>query len=182
MKLYMYALSLSMFMSSSLFAGGDGQPTVTPTPSVKDECPPPAKKKKPDPCPKKPKPKPAPAKPKECPKCPTQKPCPEQKPCPTCEPRVVEKETVKYIDRTVTIDKAPKSTFNVFLGVGPHGIVTDSFATEDRKDEYAFRKEKDKSIGGVIGAQYQYRFSESWNANGLVLSNQTGLLGLGYSW
>jgi hypothetical protein len=207
MKSYLVIL-MGLAVSGLSFAGGDAQPSSSPvpyTPAVKktettktvtvteekDECPP-LNPKKPKPCPQKPKPKVVPKKPtpKPCPAvvkckdCPEPKHCPEAKPCPEVEPKIIERtvEKTKYVDRTVTIDQAPKNTFNIFVGVGPHGIVTDSFATEERKDEYAFRKEKDKSVGGLIGIQYQYRFSPSFNANGLIISNQTGMLGGGFSW
>ena len=160
-------------------------PVVVKAPVVKagDECPPPPpSKKKPD-CKPKPKPKPKPT-PKPCPTakpCPAAKSCPD---CPPCEPKVIEKtiEKTKYVDRTVTIDQAPKNTLNLMIGVGPHGIVTDSYQTGDRQDEYAFRKERDKSVGGLIGLQYQYRFTPTFNANGLILSNQTVMAGGGVSW
>jgi hypothetical protein len=204
MKSYLVIL-IGLVVSSLGFAGSQLGPvpvtsetkkTETKTVTVteeKDDCPP-LNPKKPKPCPEKPKPKPkvVPKKPapKPCPAvvkckdCPAPKHCPEATPCPEVEPKIIEKtvEKTKYVDRTVTIDQAPKSTFNIFVGVGPHGIVTDSFATEERKDEYAFRKEKDKSVGGLIGVQYQYRFSPSFNANGLIISNQTGMIGGGFSW
>ena len=153
-----------------------------------DECPPANPKSKPD-CKPKPKPKPKPAKPKPTPKpVPEAKKCPEQKSCPKCEPevrtevRTVEKEKLVYRDRTVTIDSAPKNTLNILVGVGPHGIVTDYYETADRKDEYAVRKEKDKSKGGLIGIQYGYRLSPSFSVTGLGLSNETFMVGGGFHW
>jgi hypothetical protein len=157
--------------------------TTTTTTTTQADCPP-VNPKKPEPCPPKPKPKPKKPTPKPCPAVVKCKDCPAPKSCPECEPKIIERtaEKIKYVDRTVTVDQAPKNTFNILVGVGPHGIVTDSFATEERKDEYAFRKEKDKSVGGLLGIQYQYRFSQSLNANGLILSNQTGMIGGGFSW
>ena len=200
MKSYLVIL-IGLVVSSLGFAGNQLGPvpftpakkvttTTTKTVADQDDCPP-VNPKKEEPCPPKAKPKKPTPKPthttKPCPavvKCKDCKPCPTSKPCPEVEPKIIEKtvEKIKYVDRTVTVDQAPNSTLNIFVGVGPHGIVTDSFATEERKDEYAFRKEKDKSIGGLIGAQYQYRFSTSFNANGLILSNQTMMVGGGFSW
>jgi hypothetical protein len=195
MRILITVLGLSF--GSLAFGGGDVIP-LAPKQSKVDECPPlpatttptPAPKPKEDEC----KPKPKPNKPKPTPK---PKPCPEVK-CKTCEPKVVVRdrvvevvkekvveipvEKIKYIDRTVTVDTADKHTLNAFVGLGPHGIVTDSYQTEERRDEYAVRKEKDRAIGGVIGAQYQYRFSRSWNASGIVISNETVMLGGGFSW
>jgi outer membrane biosynthesis protein TonB len=160
--------------------------STTTTTTTASECPPPvtpAKKKKPD-CTPKPKPKPTP---KPAPK-PEAKKCPEQKPCPKCEPEVkiktvtVEKEKVVYRDRTVTIDNAPKNTLNLLVGIGPHGLVTDYYETKDRQDEYAVRKEKDKSKGGLIGLEYQYRVSPSYSVGGLILSNETVMASGGIHW
>lgn len=150
------------------------------------DCPPPAtpkKKEKPD-CPK-PKPKPVKPKPKPVKPKPAPKPAPVPPPAKECpEPKVIEKtiEKTKYIDRTVTVDTAPKNTLSVLAGVGPHGLVFDSFATKERKDEYALRKEQDKADGAVIGLQYQYRFTPSFSATGLILSNPSYLGGVGFSW
>ena len=144
-----------------------------------DDCPPTN-------CPKpKPKPKPKPVKPNPVKPKPTPAPakkCPEQKPCPKCEPEVRTVEKTVYRDRTVTVDTAPKNTLNILVGVGPHGIVTDYYETEDRKDEYAVRKEKDKSKGGLIGLQYQYRLSPSYSIGALGLSNETFMVSGGIHW
>ena len=166
----------------------DKAPTATTI--LNDNCPPPATpavpKEKPD-CKPKPKPvKPKPVKPKPKPKPkPAPKPAPVPPPAKDCpEPKVIEKtvEKTKYVDRTVTIDTAPKNTLSVLAGVGPHGLVFDSFATKERKDEYALRKEQDKADGAVVGLQYQYRFTPSFSATGLVLSNPSYLGGVGFSW
>ena len=122
-----------------------------------DDCPPVDTKTEPD-CPK-PKPKP--------------KPCPEVTPCPTCETKVIEKTETKYIDRTVTIDNASKNSLSVLAGIGPHGIVTDYYETVDRKDEYSFRLEKEKPDGLVVGLFYQYRFTPTFGAGLMGLSNRT---------
>lgn len=158
-----------------------------PAVSAPDNCPPASPKKKPDcPTPKKkvkPKVKPVPKPtPKPCPEAKTKiekvyikTPCEEKKCEPKVEERVVEREKKVYLDRTVTIDNAPKNTANlvvltnqtillqyqyrfttsfnagILAGIGPHGLVTDSYNTKDRKDEYAFRKEQDEAKGALIG-------------------------------
>jgi hypothetical protein len=159
--------------------------TTAPTPTKvasddkeNNDCPPPSPKKKPV-CPKpKPKPRPRPA------PVPTTVKCPEVKPCKACEPKIVEKtvEKVKYVDRTVTVDNTNKHTINALAGVGPEGIVVDSYQTEDRKDEYGVRKERDKPKGAVVGLQYQYHFTPAWNVGVMGLSNQTYLGNIGFSW
>lgn len=148
-------------------------PTPTKTVASDDDCPPPTPKKKVCPKPKpKPRPKPAPVPVK----------CPEAKPCKPCEPKIVEKTITNTVTKTVTIDNTPKNTLNFLAGVGPEGIVIDSYQTEDRKDEYGVRKERDKPKGAVVGLQYQYHFTPSWNAGVTVLSNQTYLGSAGFSW
>jgi len=165
-----------------------GDKDVTTTTTTKkttlkgDDCPPVDTKTKPD-CPKpKPKPKPKPT-PKPVP-TPKAKPCPEQKPCPTCEPKVIErtKTETKYLDRTVTIDNAPKNTFSVLAGIGPHGIVTDYYETKDRQDEYTFRKEKEKPDGALIGIQYQYRLTPTFGIGAMGLTNKTFMASGSVSW
>lgn len=193
----------SVIVILGMFIGSVGLAQVAATPMTKpdvakkdefkkDECPPIPKAD----CPPKPKKKP---KPKPVPKCPEAKtkvekvfiPCKEK----PCEPKIVEKivekepkviekvvEKTKFLDRTITIDNAPKNTLNLLAGVGPHGIVTDSYKTEARKDEYAFRKEQDEPKGALLGLQYQYRFTPTFNAGGLIISNQTYMINGGISW
>ena len=149
-----------------------------------DDCPPPVPNKKPV-CPK-PKPKPKPKPPKPVPPCPAPcpvMPCPTPPapaPCPSCKPTVI-KQT-EYVDRTVTIDTAPKNTLSFMVGVGPFGLVTDYYETADRKDEYSLRKEKEKANGLVLGVFYQYRLTPSWGIGAVGVSNRTFMAGPTFQW
>jgi len=191
---------LSVVVSTLSFAGGEGSPLL-PKEDQKDktvmlnsgcykitkanegDCPqlaPPATQEKKEECePKKEKPKPKPKKKtpkkkevvKKCPKCPK---------CKTCKPKV---KVVKYTQRQyIEKEVYNKHSLDLFVGLGPYGFVTDYYETEDRKNEYALRKEKDKSVGGVIGGAYRYKFSPSYNGSVLILSNETFLIGGGLSW
>jgi len=136
-----------------------------------------------------------PAKP-TCP--PKPKPKPKPKP-PACEPKIitktvtktitktVEKPVEKIVEKKVEVEKkvyveSPKNTISVLAGMGPSGIVVDSYETEQRDGEYAVRKEKSKPSGAIFGLQYQYHFTPSWNVGATVLSNQSYLGSAGYSW
>jgi len=139
-------------------------PATASAPKVTVECPPPAEETKKKPVPKKV----------------TPKKCPAQKSCPTCETKVETKVEYKYRDRVV--NNTPKNDFNILVGIGPHGIVTDYYETKERRDEYAVRKEKDTAKGLVAGVQYLYRISPSVKVGILGLTNETVLFSGGFSW
>ena len=86
----------------------------------------------------------------------------------------VEKVVYKYVDRTKPL---PTHTIGILGGLGPDGVVTDYYDTEDRPNEYVFRT----GDGSVFGLQYQYRFTSSFSVSATALSNYTYLGGIHYS-
>lgn len=125
------------------------------------------------PCPKCPK-----AKVKQCPKakkCPTlvAKTCPKAKTKIVTKTKYVNVEKIRYIETT----KVVTHTIGIVGGLGPNGAVMDYYDTEERPDEYVFRK----GTGGVLGLQYQYRVNPKFSMSALALSNSTYLGGVNFS-
>lgn len=185
MRIFIFILSI--LVSTSGFSGGDGEDSKTTSGCYKitkidsAECStltPPAPQEKKEDCPE---PKKEPKKKSE-PK-PKKKPTPK-KVCPKCTPKVVTKTKIetKYIAKSVFVDRSPKNTLEILVGIGPHGLVSDYYETAERDNEYAFRKEDDKSIGGVFGIQYKYRFNSSYSVGAMLLSNETIMASGGWSW
>ena len=87
----------------------------------------------------------------------------------------------KYIERVKYVN-TNKNSLELLVGIGPHGFVTDYYETKERSNEYALRKENDKSVGGILGLQYKYRFNSSYSAGAVILSNETIMASGGIHW
>lgn len=117
----------------------------------KEDCNPKEPKKEPVPKPK-PRPKPQP-KPQPC------NPCP----CPTCpKAEVIEKKETVYKPHEIAL----------LAGMGADGM---------KVSEQPEGKQVDKYYGLVLGARYTYRFDPSWSVSVEGLTNNTGMLGVGFS-
>ena len=121
----------------------------------------------------------------ECPACAKATTCPKAKVCPKAKTKTVVKWKTKQKTQYVNVpvekvvyvaETKPTHTFGVLGGLGPNGGVVDYYETEDRPNEYVFRK----GTGSLIGLQYQLRIS-SWSLSATVLSNSTMLGGIHFS-
>jgi len=126
-------------------------PSLSASSASKEDCNPKEPKKEPVPKPK-PQPKPKP-KPQPCNPC----PCPA---CPKAE--VVEKRETVYKLHEISL----------LAGMGADGM---------KVSEQTEGKQVDKYYGLVLGARYTYRFDPSWSVSVEGLTNNTGMLGVGFS-
>lgn len=115
-------------------------------------------------------PKAAPA--KKCASCPEPAPA---KPCPSCpEPTVKEVKVETKVRDDTAYDR-----WNItgFYGKGPEGV--DRVVYRDRAGGREYKAYRD--YGDVFGGVLSYKFTRSFNVSGMYLSNETKMVGLGFS-
>ena len=118
----------------------------------------------------------------ECPECPKAKKCPKAKAkkCPKTTVQTkyvnvpVDKIQYRYVDRA---SPAPTHAFGLLMGIGPHGVKRVYYDTEERPQEYVFRRDD----GMLVGLQYQWMFAPSWIVSGMAISNATYMGGIHYT-
>jgi hypothetical protein len=88
--------------------------------------------------------------------------------------KIVPRKKIKKDNKVKTADTSfdfSKQSIKIFAGVGPDGFTT------TKKGSDIFVDDKKRLI---LGFGYEKRLTEKWGVEGVLLSNETGLLGASY--
>lgn len=90
----------------------------------------------------------------------------------------VDRPVDRVVEKTVTAPgEVKRHNLSLFYGRGPNGVDRVLHVRKDGTKEYEFYN----ATGDVGALQYTYRFTETWNASALGVTNETYMGGVGLS-